>query len=435
MSQLNGTPGPTNGVEELRNSLQSAALNGSLDVAAPRPCVFPCSYFLPARSKRSYSRRTSQHKRDKDAEKHSFMLPGRTTSRPPSPDLPSAPPSPHSFVPLLRLLTSNPSSFTIAHVRSAFHHMATEGGCTGAQVGAFLTALKMSAKDREADVVAACADVMRQLAITVDLRGEEGSVSEDEWTCDIVGTGGDGHDTFNVSTTAAIVAAGAGARVCKVLFPPPLVEQLRRTSAQHGNRASSSASGSADLLTSLNVPVADVPPQDIADLGHASRFLFLYAPLHHPSMALVGAIRRELGFPTIFNTLGPLINPARPDAMVLGVHSAYLGPIFAEALRLLGIKRAWVVCGEEGLDELSPEGATNVRSPPSALPKLKLSHRSGKFTMASCRSTSSPPSPLVCLHTLSLPSKVAHQLKMPRRYDPSSRTRCLKIRLSKPGSS
>lgn len=353
-------------LQQVNEALQSTNLNG-LAVHAPRPYVLRLeSCASSSKGAHPQHRRRHSGKRTKDdAEAQSFMLPGYSTSRPTSPDLPSAPPTPHSFVPLLRLLTSDPTNFTNAHVRSAFHHMATEGGCTGAQVGAFLTALKLTSKDRESGVVAACADVMRRLAISCDVRGTVVD-DDDDWICDIVGTGGDGHNTYNVSTTAAIVAAGAGARVCKVRSS--LIAFLLRESivAQHGNRASSSASGAADLLSSLDVPITTLPADELAEIGQSSRFLFLYAPLFHPSMALVGAIRRELNFPTIFNTLGPLINPARPDAMVLGVHSAYLGPIFVEALRLLGVKRAWVVCGEEGLDEISPEGPTHVRLSSSA---------------------------------------------------------------------
>ena len=246
-------------------------------------------------------------------------------------------------MPLLRLLTSEPAQFTVEHVKDAFQHLATEGGCTHTQVAAFLTALKVSGRDRDPAVLAACAAVARSRARLVDLHGPKGAVADGELVCDIVGTGGDGKDTFNVSTTAAIIAAGAGARVAK-----------------HGNRASSSASGAADLLVSLDVPVTTLSPAAMPAIAHLSRFLFLFAPLYHPSMALVGPVRKELGFPTVFNVLGPLINPARPDAMVVGVHSTWLGPIFIEALRQLGVRRAWVVCGDEGLDEISIEGPTHV---------------------------------------------------------------------------
>ena len=114
------------------------------------------------------------------------------------------------------MITTTPEEFTIKHVKQAFRHLATEDGCTYTQVAAFLTALKVSGRDRQPDVVAACAEVLRSKCIAVDLRKEVGGVKSEEWICDIVGTGGDGKDTFNVSTTAAIVAAGAGCKVCKV---------------------------------------------------------------------------------------------------------------------------------------------------------------------------------------------------------------------------
>lgn len=116
-------------------------------------------------------------------------------------------------------------------------------------------------------------------------------------------------------------------------------------------------------MLSLGCPVTTLPPSSIAQVASAAPFLFLYAPLYHPAMVRVAPIRKQLAFPTVFNALGPLINPARPKAMIVGVHSRYLGPIFAEALRITGVQRAWVVCGAEGLDEISPAGETFVSSP------------------------------------------------------------------------
>lgn len=134
---------------------------------------------------------------------------------------------------------------------------------------------------------------------------------------------------------------------------------------QHGARASSSASGSADVLLALGIPLTTLPlsriPSVASSLEHP--FLFLFAPLCHPALGLVAPIRRQLGHPTIFNILGPLLNPARPDYMIVGVHSRYLGLPFAEALKRLGVKRAWVVNGDEGLDEISPEGTSHVSLP------------------------------------------------------------------------
>ncbi|MBW0538769.1 hypothetical protein O181_078484 [Austropuccinia psidii MF-1] len=163
--------------------------------------------------------------------------------------------------------------------------------------------------------------------------------------CDIVGTGGDGFNTFNVSTTVAIVAAGAGVKVCK-----------------HGNRASSSASGSADLLMALGVPLQKLQPSHVAKLVQdpEMNFNFLFSPTFYPIFARLSPIRKTLGFPTIFNLLGPLLNPARPDRLLIGVTKPALGPIFCRVLKLCGLSHSWVVCSEEGLDEISTAGETSL---------------------------------------------------------------------------
>ncbi len=140
--------------------------------------------------------------------------------------------------------------------------------------------------------------------------------------------------------------------------------RTHRTTArrpQHGAKASSSTSGSVDLLLSLGIPLAQLPSTSIPSILPTSSFCFLYAQLFHPSLGPLAPIRRALSFPTIFNVLGPLINPAQPRRCVLGVHSYALGRTFAEALRQRGnVERAWVVCGREGLDEISCEGPTDV---------------------------------------------------------------------------
>ncbi|GJN92816.1 hypothetical protein Rhopal_005854-T1 [Rhodotorula paludigena] len=254
----------------------------------------------------------------------------------------AAPPAhgytPEAFALLLKKLVLHPTSFSIHDTRVAFNHLAEPNGAHPSQIGAFLSALRLTGKDGEPSIVAECAKVMQEHALQVDVGNfGEGPV------CDIVGTGGDGHNTFNVSTTAAIVAAGAGLRVYK-----------------HGNKAATSSSGSADILLSLGCPVTTLPPTSLHTVASRSPFLFLFAPLYHPSMVRVAPIRKQIAFPTVFNALGPLINPAKPKAMIVGVHSPYLGPIFAEALRITGVERAWVVCGAEGLDEISPAGDTHV---------------------------------------------------------------------------
>ncbi|MCO5565627.1 hypothetical protein L7F22_019301 [Adiantum nelumboides] len=233
-----------------------------------------------------------------------------------------------------------------------------------AQIGACLTSLRMSGWDMSSQALTIASGLFLKKALPVHvpqtLSKEEikNQHADDEWSkvfpiegdegyqgsLDLVGTGGDGHDTYNVSTTAAIVAAGVpGVRVCK-----------------HGARASSSSSGSADLLAALGVPLANLTPSTMPRLLPNSSFTFLFAQLFHPSMAPLAPIRRSLGFPTIFNVLGPLVNPARPKRSVMGVHSWGLGQTFAEALRESNCERGWIVCGREGLDEISPEGETDV---------------------------------------------------------------------------
>ncbi|KAG8995900.1 anthranilate phosphoribosyltransferase [Tulasnella sp. JGI-2019a] len=242
--------------------------------------------------------------------------------------------TPDSFKPLLQKLIDNPDAFTAQETRLSFHHLAQKefGGATPVQIGAFLMALKYSGKAHDDIIISAAAEVMREYATSVNVPG-----AETDFVVDIVGTGGDGYNTFNVSTTAAIVAAGAGARVVK-----------------HGSKASTSASGSADILAALGC--RHITPTG-APLPHIP-FVFLSASNYHPSIASLAPIRKSLPFRTIFNVLGPLLNPSRPRGMVLGVYTRSLGPVFARALRDGGIERAIVVCGQEGLDEISIAGGT-----------------------------------------------------------------------------
>jgi anthranilate phosphoribosyltransferase len=159
---------------------------------------------------------------------------------------------------------------------------------------------------------------------------------------DLVGTGGDGARTFNISTTAAIVAAAAGGAVAK-----------------HGNRAVSSVSGSADVLEALGFRL-EQPPGRIAESIDRLGFGFMFAPAHHPSMKHAAPVRRELGTRTVFNVLGPLTNPAGARAGVFGVFSPHLVRTIADALVALGAKRSYVVHGAHGIDELSPAGPNMV---------------------------------------------------------------------------
>ena len=206
------------------------------------------------------------------------------------------------------------------------------GGATPAQIGGFLVALRF--KVETADEIAGCAEAMRSHVLAVEPRRED--------LVDTAGTGGDGARTFNISTAAALVAAAAGAGVAK-----------------HGNRAVSSASGSADVLEALGFNLEQEPARiarSIDELG----FGFLFAPSHHPAMRHAAPVRKELGARTVFNVLGPLTNPAGARAQVVGVYAPELVPTIADVLARLGARRAFVVHGAAGIDELSPAGPNLV---------------------------------------------------------------------------
>jgi len=207
-----------------------------------------------------------------------------------------------------------------------------DGQATPAQIGGFLTALR--AKGETPEEIAAFARVMREHAVHVKPKVTGRLVD----TC---GTGGDGTQTFNISTAAAFVAAGAGITVVK-----------------HGNRGLSSRCGSADVLTALGVDISVDPVREAA-IVQETGIVFLFAPNHHPAMKHVMATRQDLGCRTIFNLLGPLANPAGADAQVLGVYKKDLIRPVAEVLRLLGVSRAMVVHGS-GLDEITVTGDTEV---------------------------------------------------------------------------
>jgi len=206
------------------------------------------------------------------------------------------------------------------------------GEATPAQIGGFLVALR--AKGETVEEIAGCAEAMREHVLPVHARRED--------LVDVVGTGGDGARTFNISTTAAIVAAAAGVAVAK-----------------HGNRAVSSVSGSADVLEALGF-VLEQPPERIAESIDRLGFGFMFAPAHHPAMRHAAAVRRELGTRTVFNVLGPLTNPAGARAGIFGVYSPELVRTIAEVLAALGSRRAFVVHGAHGIDELSPAGPNAV---------------------------------------------------------------------------
>jgi anthranilate phosphoribosyltransferase len=206
------------------------------------------------------------------------------------------------------------------------------GEATPAQIGGFLVALRL--KGETADEIAGCAEAMRTHVLPVRPRRED--------LVDTAGTGGDGGRTFNISTAAALVAAAAGAGVAK-----------------HGNRAVSSASGSADVLEALGFSL-ELPPDRIAQSIDELGFGFLFAPTHHPAMKHAAPVRKELAARTVFNVLGPLTNPAGARAQVVGVYSPDLVRTLAEVLAALGARRAFVVHGGGGIDELSPVGPNLV---------------------------------------------------------------------------
>jgi len=213
-----------------------------------------------------------------------------------------------------------------------------DGEATPSQLGAFVTALSMKGETMEE--IAGLARVMRSKALHVDFSRE---------MVDIVGTGGDRANTFNISTTAAFVAAGAGLIVAK-----------------HGNRAASSRSGSADVLEALGVRI-DLTPAEAARSLREHHFAFFFAPNYHPAFKHIAPARKlcaERGQRTIFNFLGPLLNPARPSAMLVGVPRPELCEPLARVLQSLGVRRAMVVCGAVPaaghLDELSTLGPNTI---------------------------------------------------------------------------
>jgi anthranilate phosphoribosyltransferase len=207
----------------------------------------------------------------------------------------------------------------------------TAGEATPAQMGAFLMALRV--RGETVEEITGAAQMMRS-------RMNRVPVPED--AVDIVGTGGDSHGTYNVSTCAALIAAGAGIKIAK-----------------HGNRRVSSMSGASDVLSVLGVKL-DVPPEVISRCVSEAGVGFMWAPMHHPAMKHWAPVRAELGIRTIFNLLGPICNPAGVKRQIVGVFSwQWVEPI-AYVLNKLGCEHVWVVHGHDGLDELTTTGATDV---------------------------------------------------------------------------
>ncbi|HJQ12323.1 MAG TPA: anthranilate phosphoribosyltransferase [Gemmatimonadaceae bacterium] len=240
---------------------------------------------------------------------------------------------------------SAPNALQSAIHKLAFHEPLTgeeaerafdvvmRGEATAVQIAALLAALRAAGESPE--VVAGVVRALRSAMVALSAESPEELVD----TC---GTGGGTVATFNISTAAAIVAAGAGVRVAK-----------------HGNRSFTTRCGSADVLEALGVPI-DVPLQVMEKTLRETGIVFMFAPLMHPAMRHVGPIRRELGIPTVMNIVGPLANPARAGRQVVGVADLERAPVLAGALSALGSVHALVVYGEPGLDEVSPIGLTHV---------------------------------------------------------------------------
>lgn len=207
------------------------------------------------------------------------------------------------------------------------------GQCTGAQIGAFLVALQI--KGVKPSELLGAATVMRELVTRVE-------VADKQHLVDTCGTGGTGKDTFNISTSSAMVAACAGARVAK-----------------HGNRAATSKSGSADLLEAAGVKL-DLGPDKVARCIETVGVGFMFAPGHHSAMKHVGPARREIGVRTIFNVLGPLTNPAAAPNQVLGVYAPQLIDIMLDVLKSLGSEHVLMFASDDGLDEISISANTQV---------------------------------------------------------------------------
>ncbi len=225
---------------------------------------------------------------------------------------------------------SGGAALGVDEIRSALEIM-TDGHASAAQMGAFLMALRV--RGESVDEITGAAQMMR---------AKMNRVTAPAGAVDIVGTGGDGTGTFNVSTASSLVAAGAGIKIAK-----------------HGNRSVSSLAGASDVLGALGVKL-DIGPEMVSKAIEGAGVGFMWAPMHHPAMKHWAPIRAELGIRTIFNLLGPVSNPAGVTRQVLGVFSREWVEPIAQVLRNLGSEHVWVVHGHDGLDELTTTGATTV---------------------------------------------------------------------------
>ncbi len=235
---------------------------------------------------------------------------------------------------LLKPLAEDGTALTREQAADVLTEILT-GSVPDVEIAALLTVL--ATRGEQAPELAGFVEVMRRRATPVPLTPEERTE-----LVDIVGTGGGGPLTFNISSGAALVAAAAGAKVAK-----------------HGNRAITSRCGAADVLEALGVPI-DLSPELAAECLRATGFMFLFAPLYHPAMKVVGPVRRALGFRTIFNLCGPLTNPAAARNQVIGVLAPSRVLLVGRTLAALGAKRAFVVHGTDGIDELTTTGESVV---------------------------------------------------------------------------
>ena len=222
------------------------------------------------------------------------------------------------------------ATLSVEEMQSALEIMMS-GVATPAQMGAFLMALRV--RGETVEEITGAAKLMREKMLKVQAPAD---------AVDIVGTGGDGHGTFNVSTCASLVAAGAGLKIAK-----------------HGNRSVSSISGASDVLTALGVKV-DLPPEAVTREIEEAGVGFMWAPLHHSALKHWAPIRGELAIRTVFNLLGPICNPAGVKRQVVGVFSWHWVEPIAHVLKNLGAEHVWVVHGHDGLDEITTTGSTDV---------------------------------------------------------------------------
>ncbi|WP_428409292.1 anthranilate phosphoribosyltransferase [Hyphococcus sp.] len=234
-----------------------------------------------------------------------------------------------AFTPHLQRAMSG-APLTAAEMRAAMDALFS-GAASDIEIAGFLAALR--ARGETVEEIAAAAQAMRDHALKVDAPDD---------VIDTCGTGGDGAGTYNISTAAALIAAGCGVKVAK-----------------HGNKALSSKSGSSEVLEALGVRL-DIPPEKIVRCIEDANVGFMFAALHHKAVGHVAAARKALGVRTMFNVLGPLSNPAGAKRQVMGVFARDLVRPIAEVMPHLGVTRAWVVHGSDGLDELTTTGATHV---------------------------------------------------------------------------